>query len=68
MFFARCLAGRYPDWPNEPRVPADEKVPSDEERIESVKSRINPKTEFHVWLYQNRRWMKAEHKNVYIKN
>ena len=46
----------------------EEKVPSDEERIESVKSRIMPKTEFHIWLYQNGHWMKAEHKNVYIKN
>jgi hypothetical protein len=45
-----------------------EKVPSDEERIESVKSRIIPRPEFHIWLYQNGRWMKAEHKNVYIKN
>ena len=46
----------------------EEKIPSDEERIESVQSRIIPKTEFHVWLYQNGSWMKAEHKNVYIKN
>jgi hypothetical protein len=46
----------------------EEKVPSDEERIDSAKSRIMPKTEFHIWLYQNGHWMKAEHKNVYIKN
>lgn len=46
----------------------EKRVPSDEERIESVKSRIVPKTEFHIWLYQNGLWMKAEHKNVYIKN
>ena len=45
----------------------EKKVPSDKERIESVKSRIIPKTEFHIWLYQNGRWMKAEHKNIYIK-
>ena len=46
----------------------EKKVPSDEDRIESIQSRIAPKTEFHIWLYQNGRWMKAEHKNVYIKN
>ena len=45
----------------------EKKVPSDEERIESVKSRIVPRTEFHIWLFQNGQWMKAEHKNVYIK-
>lgn len=46
----------------------EEKVPSDEERIESVQNRVMPKTEFHVWLFQNGNWMKAEYKNVYIKN
>ncbi len=46
----------------------EKKVPSDEERIESAKNRIIPKTEFHIWLYQNGLWMKAEYKNVYIKN
>jgi hypothetical protein len=45
----------------------EKKVPSDKERLESVKSRIVPRTEFHIWLYQNGRWMKAEHKNIYIK-
>lgn len=45
----------------------EKEVPSEEERIESVKSRIVPKTEFHIWLYQNGRWMKAEHKNIFIK-
>jgi hypothetical protein len=45
----------------------ENKVFSEEERIESVKSRVIPKTEFHIWLYQNGRWMKAEHKNIYIK-
>ena len=43
------------------------KVAPDEERIESIKGLIVPRTEFHIWLYQNGRWMKAEHKNVYIK-
>lgn len=45
----------------------EKKVASDEERIESIKGLIVPRTEFHIWLYQNGRWMKAEHKNVYIK-
>lgn len=47
---------------------AEEKVPPVEERIESIQSRVIPKTEFHVWLYQNGSWMKAEHKNIYVKN
>jgi hypothetical protein len=46
----------------------EEKVPSDRERIKTAKSRVLPKTEFHIWMHQNGRWMKAEHKNVYIKN
>lgn len=46
----------------------EKKIPSDEERIESVKSHVIPKSEFHIWLFQNGNWMKAEHKNVYIKN
>lgn len=45
----------------------EERVPSDEERIASMKNRIIPRTEFHIWLYQNGGWMRAEHKNVYIK-
>jgi hypothetical protein len=46
----------------------EEKIPSDEERIKIAKSRVLPKTEFHIWMHQNSRWMKAEHKNIYIKN
>ena len=46
----------------------EEKVPSDEQRIESAQNGVMPRTEFHIWLYQNGDWMKAEHKNVYIKN
>jgi hypothetical protein len=46
----------------------EEKVPSDEDRIKTAKSRVLPKTEFHIWRHQNGRWMKADHKNVYIKN
>jgi hypothetical protein len=46
----------------------EEDVPSDEERIESVKSQIIPKTEFHVWLFLDGNWMKAVHKNIFIKN
>jgi hypothetical protein len=45
----------------------EEKIPSDKERIESIKSRIVPRKEFHIWLYQNGQWNKAEHKNIYIK-
>lgn len=45
-----------------------DKAPSNQERIESVKNRIIPKAEFHIWLYQNGCWRKAEHKNIYIKN
>ena len=46
----------------------EENLPSDEERIKSVQNHIMPKTEFHIWLYQNGHWVKAENKNVYIKN
>jgi hypothetical protein len=46
----------------------ENKVPSDKERIEAAKNRMHPKTEFHIWLHQNGRWLKAEHKNIYIKN
>ncbi len=46
----------------------EEKVPPVEDRIESAKNHIAPKTEFHIWLHQDGNWMKAEHKNVYIKN
>ena len=46
----------------------EDRIPSNQERIESIKSRIVPRTEFHIWLYQNGQWMKAEHKNIYIKN
>ena len=44
----------------------EETPPPTEERIRSIKGRIIPQTEFHVWLYQNGKWMKAEYKNVYI--
>lgn len=43
-------------------------IPSNQDRIESVRNRVMPKTEFHIWLYQDGQWMKAEHKNIYIKN
>lgn len=45
----------------------EEEVPSEEERIEFLKNHITPKTEFHIWLYQNGSWSKAEYKNIYIK-
>jgi hypothetical protein len=45
----------------------EKKVTPDEERIESIKGRIVPRTEFHIWLFQNGKWMKTEHKNIYIK-
>jgi len=51
----------------EARQDREEEVPSEEKRIESLKNHIIPKTEFHIWLYQNGSWSKAEYKNVYIK-
>lgn len=45
----------------------EKKIPSDEERIESVKGRSVPVKEFHIWLFRGGQWMKAEHKNIYIK-
>jgi len=44
------------------------RIPSDEELLESAKNQIIPKTEFHIWLHLDGNWMKAAHKNVYIKN
>lgn len=46
----------------------EKKVPTLEERIESAQSGVAPKTEFHIWMNHQGRWMKAEHKNIYIKN
>ncbi len=46
----------------------EDRIPSNEERLESAKSQIVPKTEFHIWLHQDGNWMKAAHKNIYIKN
>ncbi len=45
----------------------EEKVPTVEDYIKSLKSRIHPNTEFHIWLFQDGRWMIAEHKNIFIK-
>lgn len=45
----------------------EDKIPSDEERVKTVKSKIIPRVEFHIWYFQEGIWMKAEHKNVYIK-
>lgn len=45
----------------------EDKIPSDEERMKTVKSKIIPKTEFHIWYFQDGAWMKAEHKNIYLK-
>jgi hypothetical protein len=48
--------------------PNDEgKVPTVEEYIESLKSPVHLNTEFHIWLFQDGRWMMAEHKNIFIK-
>jgi hypothetical protein len=43
------------------------KIPSNEERVKAVKSIVIPKIEFHIWYFQDGAWMKAEHKNIYIK-
>jgi hypothetical protein len=45
----------------------EDKIPSDEDRVKTVKSKIIPKVEFHIWYFQEGIWMKAEHKNIYIK-
>jgi hypothetical protein len=45
----------------------EDKIPSNEERMKTVKSKIIPKVEFHIWYFQDGTWMKAEHKNIYIK-
>lgn len=43
------------------------KIPTDEERVQTAKSRVIPKVEFHIWYFQDGKWMKAEHKNIYLK-
>jgi len=45
----------------------EDKIPSNEERVKTVKSKIIPRVEFHIWYFQDGTWMKAEHKNIYIK-
>jgi len=45
----------------------EDKIPSDEDRVKTVKSRIIPKVEFHIWYFQDGKWMKAEHKNIFIR-
>lgn len=45
----------------------EDKIPSNEERMKTVKSKVIPKIEFHIWYFQEGTWMKAEHKNIYIK-
>jgi hypothetical protein len=45
----------------------EDKIPSNEDRVKTVKSRIIPKVEFHIWYFQDGTWMRAEHKNIYIK-
>ncbi len=45
----------------------EDKIPSNEERVKAVKSKVIPKIEFHIWYFQDGTWMKAEHKNIYIK-
>lgn len=45
----------------------EDKIPSDKERVQTAKSRVIPKIEFHIWYFQDGKWMKGEHKNIYIK-
>lgn len=49
--------------------PRDEdKIPTIEDYLQSLKDRVHSHKESHIWLFQDGRWMMAEHKNVYIKN
>jgi hypothetical protein len=45
----------------------EDKIPSEEERVQTAKSRVIPRVEFHIWYFQDGKWMKGEHKNIYIK-
>jgi len=45
----------------------EDKIPSVGDRVNTVKSKIIPRVEFHIWYLQDGKWMKAEHKNIYIK-
>jgi len=42
-------------------------IPTEDERMGLVKRSVFPRTEFHIWLLQDGKWMRAEHKNIYIK-
>jgi hypothetical protein len=43
------------------------KLPSEDERMDLAKENVFPRTEFHIWFLQDGKWMRAEHKNIYIK-
>jgi hypothetical protein len=45
----------------------EDKMPSHEDRMNTVKSKIILRVELHIWYLQHGKWMKAEHKNIYIK-
>ncbi len=45
----------------------EEKIPPEDERMDLVKESVFPRTEFHIWFLQDGNWMRAEHKNIYIK-
>ena len=45
----------------------DGEIPSEEERLDLVKENVFPRTEFHIWFIREGKWMRAEHKNIYIK-
>lgn len=45
----------------------EEKIPSEKERLEWLKKTVVPTTEFHIWFLQGDKWMRAEYKNIYIK-
>ncbi len=45
----------------------EEMIPKEDERLDLVKRNAYPRTEFHIWFLQDGKWMRAEHKNIYIK-
>ena len=42
-------------------------IPPEDERLDLVKKSAWARAEFHIWFFQDGKWMRAEHKNIYIK-
>jgi hypothetical protein len=46
----------------------EKEIPSEDERIETAKSKFPPRKEIHKWVYVNEQWMRQEANLVFIKD